>query len=152
MLSIWAADSIIGIQASWITRIISTTSRPYLPRRRSIATQFYTIGDFPANARDLRPESLYASPWQGGWWRIRDAIDYMLTASISVLDVAAKYRTDLYSTATRPPVMLLNNTVLVPRTDILFLKTSQIQWLPWRCCGGSRLTGLKFSVLRGLLR
>ena len=62
---------------------------------RYATPQFYTIGDFPANARDLRPESLYASPWQGGWWRIRDAIDYMLTASISVLDVAAKYRTDL---------------------------------------------------------
>ena len=62
---------------------------------RYATPHFYTIGDFPANARDLRPESLYASPWQGGWWRIRDAIDYMLTASISVLDVAAKYRTDL---------------------------------------------------------
>jgi len=62
---------------------------------RYATPQFYTIGDFPANARDLRPESLYASPWQGGWWRIRDAIDYMLTASISVLDVAAKYRADL---------------------------------------------------------
>ena len=56
---------------------------------------FYTIGDFPPSERDLRPESLYSSPWEGGWWRLRDAVDYMLTASISVLDVAAKYRTDL---------------------------------------------------------
>ena len=56
---------------------------------------FYTIGDFPPSDRDLRPESLYSSPWEGGWWRLRDAVDYMLTASISVLDVAAKYRTDL---------------------------------------------------------
>ncbi|WP_419161087.1 M14 family metallopeptidase [Candidatus Palauibacter sp.] len=56
---------------------------------------FYTIGDFPASERDLRPESLYSSPWEGGWWRLRDAVDYMLTASISVLDVAAKYKTDL---------------------------------------------------------
>jgi len=56
---------------------------------------FYTIRDFPASRRDLRPQSLYASPWEGGWWRLRDAVEYMLTASISVLDVAAKYREDL---------------------------------------------------------
>jgi hypothetical protein len=62
---------------------------------RYATPHFYTVGDFPASARDLRPQSLYSSPWQGGWWRLRDAVDYMLTASISVLDVAAKYREDL---------------------------------------------------------
>jgi len=56
---------------------------------------FYTIDDFPDGSRDLRPQSLYSSPWEGGWWRLRDAVDYMLTASTSVLDVAAKYKTDL---------------------------------------------------------
>jgi len=56
---------------------------------------FYTISDFPADRRDLRPETLYPSPWEGGWWRLRDAVDYMVTASISVLDYAAKYREDL---------------------------------------------------------
>jgi len=56
---------------------------------------FYTINDFPPGERDLRPQSLYSSPWEGGWWHLRDAVDYMLTASISVLDVAAKYRFDL---------------------------------------------------------
>lgn len=62
---------------------------------RYATPHFYTVSDFPANRRDLRPQSLYASPWEGGWWRIGDAVDYMLTASISVLDVAAKYRHDL---------------------------------------------------------
>ncbi len=56
---------------------------------------FYTLRDFPSGDRDLRPQSLYSSPWQGGWWRLRDAVDYMLTASVSVLDFAAKYKTDL---------------------------------------------------------
>ena len=56
---------------------------------------FYTIQDFPPRTRELRPQSLYSSPWEGGWWRLRDAVDYMLTASISVLDFAAKYRRDL---------------------------------------------------------
>ena len=56
---------------------------------------FYTLQDFPPRTRDLRPQSLYSSPWEGGWWRLRDAVDYMLTASVSVLDFAAKYRRDL---------------------------------------------------------
>ena len=56
---------------------------------------FYTLSDFPARSRDLRAQSLYSSPWEGGWWRLKDAVDYMLTASVSVLDVAAKYKTDL---------------------------------------------------------
>ena len=56
---------------------------------------FYTISDFPADRRDLRPGTLYPSPWEGGWWRLRDAVDYMVTASMSVLDYAAKYREDL---------------------------------------------------------
>lgn len=62
---------------------------------RYATPHFYTLQDFPQSTRDLRPQSLYSSPWEGGWWRLRDAVDYMLTASISVLDVAAKYREDL---------------------------------------------------------
>lgn len=62
---------------------------------RYATPHFYTIQDFPGNTRELRPQSLYSSPWEGGWWRLRDAVDYMLTASVSVLDVAAKYRTDI---------------------------------------------------------
>jgi hypothetical protein len=58
---------------------------------RYATPHFYTVSDFPARSRDLRPGSLYSSPWQGGWWRLRDAVEYMETASISVLDIAAKY-------------------------------------------------------------
>lgn len=62
---------------------------------RYATPHFYTVSDFPDRARGLRPESLYPSPWQGGWWRLGDAVDYMVTASFSVLDFAAKYKWDL---------------------------------------------------------
>ncbi len=62
---------------------------------RYATPHFYTLGDFPERSQDLRPQSLYSSPWTGGWWRLGDAVDYMLTASVSVLDLAAKYKTDL---------------------------------------------------------
>jgi len=55
----------------------------------------YTISDFPQNMRDLRPQSLYSSPWPPGWWRLRDAVDYMETASLAVLEYAAKYKESL---------------------------------------------------------
>jgi hypothetical protein len=55
----------------------------------------YTIEDFPPNMRDLRQQSLYSSPWRPGWWRLRDAVDYMETASLSVLEFASKYKESL---------------------------------------------------------
>jgi hypothetical protein len=36
------------------------------------------------------PSMFYPSPWQGGWWRLRDAVDYMVTGDMAVLDVAAR--------------------------------------------------------------
>jgi Zinc carboxypeptidase len=57
--------------------------------------KFYTLQDYPADMRDLRPQSLYSSPWAGGWWRLRDAVEYMETASLSVLEFASKYKESL---------------------------------------------------------
>ena len=56
---------------------------------------FYTIRDFPKDRADFRAESLYPSTWKGGWWRLSDAMQYMQTASIAVLDYAAKYKETL---------------------------------------------------------
>ena len=55
----------------------------------------YTIDDFPQNMRDLRERSLYSSPWPPGLWRLRDAVDYMETASLSVLEFASRYKESL---------------------------------------------------------
>jgi len=56
---------------------------------------FYTIRDFPEQYRDLTMSAFYPNPWKGGWWRLKDAVDYCLTASKAVLDVASKYREEL---------------------------------------------------------
>ncbi len=55
----------------------------------------YTIEDYPQNMRDLRPRSLYSSPWKPGWWRLGDAVAYMETASLSVIEYASKYKDSL---------------------------------------------------------
>jgi hypothetical protein len=55
----------------------------------------YTIADFPDSFRDLRPQSLYSSPWRPGWWRLGDAVAYMQTASLAVLEYASKYKESL---------------------------------------------------------
>jgi hypothetical protein len=37
-----------------------------------------------------RPTLYYPDPFEGGWLRFRDAIDYMITGSMAVLDIGAK--------------------------------------------------------------
>ncbi|MGH9482820.1 MAG: M14 family zinc carboxypeptidase, partial [Terriglobales bacterium] len=56
---------------------------------------FYTVRDFPADYRNLDAQVFYNAPWQGGWWRLGDAVRYMVGASMSVLDTAARYHEQL---------------------------------------------------------
>lgn len=62
---------------------------------RYATPRFYTVKDFPPEYQDLTMSAFYPSPWKGGWWRLKDAVDYCLTASKAVLEVAAKYRQEL---------------------------------------------------------
>ena len=55
----------------------------------------YRLEDFPEAYRDLRPQSLYSSPWKPGWWRLADAVAYNETAAIATLEYAAKYKESL---------------------------------------------------------
>jgi len=59
---------------------------------RYATPRFYTVDEFPREFQDLRPLAMYTTPWQGGWWRLKDAVDTMVAASMSVLDLAAKNR------------------------------------------------------------
>lgn len=65
---------------------------------RYATPHFYTVNDFPEQYRDLRKQVFYSSPWEGGWWRLRDAVDYMIGASMSVLDTSAKYKEEIIYT------------------------------------------------------
>jgi hypothetical protein len=57
---------------------------------RYATPRFYTVDEFPKQYQDLRALSMYATPWQGGWWHLKDAVDYMVAGSMSVLDLAVK--------------------------------------------------------------
>lgn len=54
-----------------------------------------TLDSLPKDYRDLRPTPLYLSPWAEGTWTLRDAVDYMVTASKATLTYAARNREDM---------------------------------------------------------
>jgi hypothetical protein len=62
---------------------------------RYATPHFYSIMEFPKEYQDLTMSAFYPSPWRGGWWRLRDAVEYCLTASMSVLDTASRFRSEL---------------------------------------------------------
>ena len=57
---------------------------------RYATPRFFTVDEFPTQYNDLRALSMYSTPWAGGWWHLKDAVDYMVAGSMSVLDLAAK--------------------------------------------------------------
>jgi hypothetical protein len=42
----------------------------------------------------MEPSTWNPSPWKGGAWRLRDQMDYMVTATMAVMRLAADYRED----------------------------------------------------------
>jgi hypothetical protein len=73
--------------------IISTFSETFL---FNYATpQFFRVEEFPDEFKDFATSLFFTNPWKGGWWHLRDAVEYCLTASKSVLDLASKHREEL---------------------------------------------------------
>jgi hypothetical protein len=62
---------------------------------RYATPQHFTLQDFPEEHRDLIKGVFYPNPWPGGWWRLGDAVAYNSTACKAVLEVAARYRSEL---------------------------------------------------------
>jgi hypothetical protein len=65
---------------------------------RYATPRFYKPEEIPKQFRNgvstQEPSSTYPNPWRGGWWRLRDPIEYMLTSSLAVLDIGARLRAD----------------------------------------------------------
>ncbi len=59
---------------------------PHCYSRAEVGDTFTRGIDLPTD----EPSMKYPEPWMGGCWRIRDAMDYMMTASRAVLDLASK--------------------------------------------------------------
>ena len=79
-------------RATSTTTRCSRTSRRSGPRRRATAPRRATSSPTTIAPNMRRPQALYVSPWLGGTWRLRDAVEYMETASMATLDYAAKYK------------------------------------------------------------
>jgi len=62
---------------------------------RYATPRYYTLDDFPEGSKDMTMGAFYTTPWKGGWWRLRDAVEYCRTASLAVLHTAAVYREKL---------------------------------------------------------
>ena len=44
---------------------------------------------------EYRPQMNFPNPWPGGWWRLRDIVDYELIAGNSLLETCATYRAEI---------------------------------------------------------
>lgn len=64
-----------------------------------IATPIYVDPGELQGGRKGLPEydrrSNFPSPWPGGWWRLRDIVDYELIATRSLLESSSRYRREL---------------------------------------------------------
>lgn len=56
----------------------------YLPRG--------SLGPYGAEISKYSRVTDFLSPWEGGWWRLRDIIDYEKALTFSILDLAATYK------------------------------------------------------------
>ena len=99
----------------------------------------YTLNDFPQNMRELRPQSLYSSPWKPGWWRLRDAVDYMETASLATIE----YAVEVQGLAPDEPLPRGARSDCARRDEGAVCLhgaegSARSRWPRWSSCGGSR--------------
>jgi len=76
---------------SWLHNTIGLLSEAASVR---IATPIYIEPtELPTSFVEKRMD--FVDPWPGGWWRLRDIVDYELTLTKSLVKTAALYRSDL---------------------------------------------------------
>ena len=76
---------------SWLHNVIGILSEMASVR---VATPIYIEpGEIPRDYYEKRME--FIDPWPGGWWRLRDLVDYELTLSLSLVKTAHLHKEDL---------------------------------------------------------
>jgi hypothetical protein len=125
---------------------------------RYATPRFYTVEDFPKDDKDLRALTMYTTPWEGGWWRLHDAVDYMVAGSMSVLDLAAKnHETLLYNRyqaardaihRTEPPFayVISDNQADVPEAGLLAQKMIDNGLDVYQSKPGFRANGINYPA------
>ncbi|HEX6178624.1 MAG TPA: M14 metallopeptidase family protein [Thermoanaerobaculia bacterium] len=83
---------------------------------------------------DYKPTINHPNPWKGGWWRMRDIIDYERIASDALLEIAADKRADfLRNIATRARAAVAsggNTAYVIPKARQHDWATAQhLAWL-----------------------
>jgi hypothetical protein len=75
---------------SWLHNVVGLLSEMASTR---VATPVYIEpSEIPQSYYEKRME--FPDPWPGGWWRLRDLVDYELTLSLSLVRTAALYKED----------------------------------------------------------
>jgi hypothetical protein len=74
--------NMVGILSEMASARIATPI--YLPRG--------SLGPYDAEIPRYSRVTDFLDPWPGGWWRLRDIIDYEKAATYSILDLAATYK------------------------------------------------------------
>jgi hypothetical protein len=125
---------------------------------RYATPRFYTVDEFPKEYQDLKAGAMYGEPWEGGWWRLKDAVDYMVAGSMSVLDLAAKNREALnynrYQTArdsmhrSEPPYayVIPDQQADVPEAGLLAQKMIDNGLDVYRSKAGFKANGIDYPV------
>jgi len=76
---------------SWLHNVIGLLSEMASVR---VATPVYIEpNELPGEVAEKRMN--FVDPWPGGWWRLRDLVDYELTLSQSLIQAASVHREDI---------------------------------------------------------
>ncbi len=75
---------------SWLHNVVGLLSEMASVR---VATPIYIEpNEIPQSYYEKRME--FIDPWPGGWWRLRDLVDYELTLSLSLVNTASLHKED----------------------------------------------------------
>ena len=81
----WHGDNSASAHRHNITGILTETASV-----RIASPLFIPKGRLGGSAD--RPQVNFPEPWPGGWWRLRDIVEYQLISNRSIMKLAARYR------------------------------------------------------------